>query len=184
MRIARQGKVGLGVLIATLGCALGADPARAQSPDTVALGQGSFSQLGFTWQANAARPNGILFDFFNSEGTLSDSYETSFAQAPPKRGLSAVGQRPFGLPTTAAVVYGVAGTRVKKVKLLFVGGLRRTLQPAPVPANWGFSGRFFAAGVTIGDAFAGTTQAVTRIRALDRKGRVVSTLTNVFTNPF
>ncbi len=181
MRIAGRGAVAVAALVVA---AFTGSPAHARSPDFVPLSQGSFPQLGFNWQANAARPNGLLFDFINGEGILTDSYEATFDGPPPKRGLSAIGQRPFGLPSTAAVVYGVAGTRVKKLKLRFVGGLRQTLRPVSVPADWGFAARFFATGVTIGDGFATTTQAVTRIRALDRKGRVLATLTNVFTNPF
>ena len=180
MRIAGRGRLAL----ALLGPLMLATPATAPAQDFVALGQGAFPQLGLTWQANAARPNGVLFDFLNSEGTLTDSYESAFQTAPPKRGLSAIGQRPFGLPSTAAVVYGVAGTRVRKLKLRFVGGIRRTLKPARVPAGWGFAGRFFATGETIAEQFAATTQAVTRIRALDRKGTPVATVTDVFTNPF
>jgi hypothetical protein len=54
----------------------------------------------------------------------------------------------------------------------------------PAPAEWGFRARFFAAGAIVPDAFANTTQVVTRIKALDRKGKLLTTLRNVFTNPF
>ncbi len=52
------------------------------------------------------------------------------------------------------------------------------------PAHWGFAGRFFAAGATVAESSANTTQVVTRIKALDGKGRLLTTLSNVFTNPF
>ena len=176
MRIAGRAVVVIALLMP-------ASVAHAQAPDFAPLGQGAFPQLGFTWQANAAPPNGILFDFFNGEGSLSDSYETTFT-APPRRGMNAVGQRPFGLPSTAAVVYGVVGAKVKKVKLAFVGGARRTVKPVSVPAAWGYPGRPFALGLTIEDRFASQTQVVSRIRGLDRKGKVVFTTTDLFTNPF
>ena len=38
--------------------------------------------------------------------------------------------------------------------------------------------------VNRGDSSANTTQVVTRIKALDGRGRLLFTLSNVFTNPF
>ena len=52
------------------------------------------------------------------------------------------------------------------------------------PPEWGFGGRFFAAGNNVADTSAGTTQVVTLIKALDGRGRLLSKFTNVFTNPF
>ena len=36
-------------------------------------------------------------------------------------GVTALGYRPLGLPTTAALVGGVAGTRVKTIKIFWAG---------------------------------------------------------------
>jgi hypothetical protein len=54
----------------------------------------------------------------------------------------------------------------------------------PAPPEWGFRARFFASGTTVSAAAANTVQAVSRVRALDRKGKPLTTQTNVFTNPF
>ena len=97
--------------------------------------------------------------------------------------MNALGYRPLGLPTTAALVAGVAGTKVKTVKVFFAGLPTVKIAPTPVP-EWGFPGRFFAAGAVVPDVYATATQVVTRVKALDRKGRRVATVDNIFTNPF
>lgn len=176
-------KAGLAGLLGAAAIAAAAAPASAQGPEFVPLGAGAFPQLGYTWQANAVVPNQVLFDLYDHEGILRQTYTASFEPV-SKRTLSALGNRPFALPTTASAVYGVAGTRVKKVKIVYVDGQRQALTPTPAPSEWGFAGRFFATGITVADASAATTQVVARIRAIDRKGKVVFTQTNVFTNPF
>jgi hypothetical protein len=172
------------MLVATLACGPLASPASAQGPEFVALGQGSFPTLAATWQGIAVRPNTVSLDLYNSEGALFQSYTPQFVQPPPKRSLNALGYRPLGLPTTAALVGGVAGTRVKTVKVFFSGMPAQKLAPVPAPAEWGFRARFFAAGAVVPDEFANTTQVVTKIKALDRKGKLLTTMQNVFTNPF
>lgn len=174
----------LAALVATLGCGLLAPAARAQGPEFVPLAQGAFPQLGYTWQGLALRPNAVTLDLYNSEGALFQSYTPAFDQPPPKRSVSALAYRPVGLPTTAALVAGVAGTKVKTVKVFFSGLPTQKLAPVPAPAEWGFRARFFAAGATVPDAFATTTDVVTKIKTLDRKGKLLTTLQGVFTSPF
>jgi hypothetical protein len=160
-----------------------AAPARGQGPEFVPLNQGAFPQLAATWQGSAVRPNTIFLDLYDGMGILFQTYAPQFASPPPKRGVSALGYRPLGLPTTAALVGGTAGTRVKRVKVVFVDG--QVLKPplVPAPPEWGFRARFFAVGTTVADTAANTVQVVSRVRALDRKGKVLTTQTNVFTNP-
>jgi hypothetical protein len=157
--------------------------ANAQTPDFFPLGQGAFPSLNSTWQANAVQPDTVLLDLYDDMGVLYQSYSTVF-EAPSKRTVSATGQRPLGLPSTAALVGGAAGSRVKTVKIFFTGAPTQKLPTIKPPPAWGFAGRFFAAGVTVAETQANTTQVVTRIKALDGRGRLLATITNVFTNPF
>jgi hypothetical protein len=183
MRIAGRSRPWLTSLVAAAAAGLATAPAAAQTPDFVALGQGSFPSLASTWQANAVAPNTVLLDLYDHEAILYQSYSTMF-EAPSKRTVSATGQRPLGLPTVAALVGGAAGKRVKTVKIYFAGAPAqkvRTVSPLP---GWGFAGRFFAAGANVAETSANTTQVVTKIKALDGRGRLLSKLTDVFTNPF
>jgi hypothetical protein len=171
------------LLIGTLSAGLTAPSARAQTPDFFPLGQGSFPSLASTWQANAVAPNTVLLDLYDDEAILYQTYSTVF-EAPSKRTVSATGQRPLGLPTVAALVGGAAGNRVKTVKIFFAGAPTQKVRTVRPPPEWGFAGRFFAAGATVADTSANTAEVVTRIKALDGRGRLLSTLTDVFTNPF
>jgi hypothetical protein len=158
--------------------------AAAQGPEFVVLGQGSFPSLNYTWQGLAVRPNQVFFDMYDHEGTLRQTYMTTFDQPPPKRNVAAFGHRPFGLPTVAALVAGAAGKRVKTVKVFFDGAPMQRLRTVKAPPEWGFGGRFFGAGANVAESSANETQVVTLIKALDGRGRLLSKLTNVFTNPF
>lgn len=162
---------------------LAAAPAAAQTPDFVALGQGPFPSLASTWQANAVAPNTVLLDLYDDEGILYQSYSTTF-EAPSKRTVSATGQRPLGLPTVAALAGGAAGKRVKTVKIFFAGAPPQKVRTVRALPGWGFAGRFFAAGANVAETSANRTQVVTMIKALDGHGRLLSKLTDVFTNPF
>jgi hypothetical protein len=183
MRNRGRARVALGLLVGTAALGVIAPSAGAQTPDFVALGQGSFPSLASTWQANAVAPDTVLLDLYDNEDVLYQTYSTVF-EAPSKRTVSATGQRPLGLPTVEALVSGAAGRRVKMVKIFFAGAATQKVRTVRPPAEWGFSGRFFGAGTTVAETFAGTTQVVTRIKALDGRGRLLSQLTNVFTNPF
>jgi hypothetical protein len=125
----------------------------------------------------------VLLDLYDDEAILYQTYSTIF-EPPSKRTVSATGQRPLGLPTVEALVGGAAGKRVKTVKIFFAGAPTQKVRTIKPPAHWGFAGRFFAAGATVDPSSANTVQVVTRIKALDGRGRLLSTLTNVFTNPF
>jgi hypothetical protein len=183
MRIAASRPLLLATLVASLACGLVASPARAQGPEFVTLGQGSFPALAATWQANAVRPNMALLDLYDSQGILFQSYSTVF-EAPGKRTVAATGQRPLGIPTTAALVAGAAGARVKTVKIFFAGAPTQKLRTVRAPAEWGFAGRFFAAGANVAESSASTVEVVAQIKAFDGRGRLLSKLTSVFTNPF
>jgi hypothetical protein len=171
------------LLIGLVAGALTPTAAAAQTPDFFALGQGSFPSLNSTWQANAVQTNTVLLDLYDDMGILYQSYSTVF-EPPSKRSVSATGQRPLGLPTTAALVGGAAGKRVKTVKIFFAGAPTQKVRTVKPPAAWDFAGRFFAAGATVAGSSANTTQVVTRIKGLDGRGRLLFTLSNVFTNPF
>lgn len=183
MRILRRFEITTALLIATLVCAVVAAAAKAQTPEFIPLGQGSFPSLASTWQANAVAPSTVLLDLYDNEGILYQTYSTVF-EPPSKRTVSATGQRPLGLPTVEALVGGAAGKRVKTVKIFFAGAPTQRVRTVRPPAQWGFTGRFFAAGATVAETSANATQVVTRIKALDGRGRLLSQLTNVFTNPF
>jgi hypothetical protein len=183
MRIGGRRRLSLALLTATLSAGLAAPSANAQTPDFVTLGQGSFPSLASTWQANAVAPNTVLLDLYDDQAVLYQTYSTVF-EAPSKRTVSATGQRPLGLPTVAALLAGAAGKRVKTVKIFFAGAPRQKVRTVRPPGKWGFAGRFFAAGANLAEGSANTTQVVTRIKALDGRGRLLSTLTDVFTNPF
>jgi hypothetical protein len=73
---------------------------------------------------------------------------------------------------------------VKTVKIFFAGAPTQKVRTVKPPAAWDFAGRFFAAGATVAGSSANTTQVVTRIKGLDGRGRLLFTLSNVFTNPF
>jgi hypothetical protein len=169
--------------IAFLAVALTPSTALAQTPEFFPLGQGSFPSLNSTWQANAVQPNTVLLDLYDDMGILYQSYSTVF-EPQAKRAITATGQRPLGLPTTAALVGGATGTRVKLVKIFFAGAPMQKVATIKPPAHWGFGGRLFAAGATVGETSANTTQVVTQIKGLDGKGRRLTVITNVFTNPF
>jgi hypothetical protein len=174
----------LTLTVAAIGAWLSlASAAEAQGPEFVPVSQGSSPSISSTWQALAVTPNQIFFDLYNDEGALYQTYATEF-QAPSKRTVTAVGQRPLGLPTVAASVSGVAGKRVRKVRIHFRGGMVVRRKTVGAPREWGFAGRFFAAGVSVGDAYANTTQVATRIDAVDRDGRVLSKQRSIFTDPF
>jgi hypothetical protein len=170
--------------LAAIATLLIAAPARGQGPEFVPLGQGAFPALAATWQASVVRPNTVLLDLYDYQGILFQTYAPQFATPPPKRGVNGLGYRPLGLPTTASLVAGVAGTRVKTVKIVYVDGQVQRPPLVHAPVEWGFRARFFGIGAIVSDAHASTIQVVARIRALDRKGRRVATQTNVFTNPF
>ncbi len=161
-----------------------APSASAQAPEFVPLGSGAFPHQGLTWQASAVRPNTIFLDLYNSEGALFQTYAPQFATPPPPKQVMALGYRPVGLPTASALVGGVAGGRVKQVKVLFSGAPLQKLTTLKAPAEWGFGGRFFAAGAIVGPKYATAVQVVSQIKALDGKGKRLSIQRNVFTNPF
>ncbi len=73
---------------------------------------------------------------------------------------------------------------MKKVKIFFDGAPTQSLRTVAAPHEWAFGGRFFAAGTNVAQTSAGMTEVVTKIKALDGKGRLLSTLDHVFTNPF
>ncbi len=158
--------------------------ATAQGPEFVVLNQGAFPTLTSTWQGLAVTPNNVFLDLYDSKGILYKTYSTVFDQPPPKRTVTAFGHRPLGLPTVAALVAGAAGKRVKTVKIFFDGAPMQKLRTVKAPPEWGFAGRFFAAGANVAESSANTTQVVTLIKAVDGKGRLLSKLGNVFTNPF
>ena len=172
------------MLAALSACALAAPGARAQGPEFVVLGQGSFPTLNSTWQGLAVRPNNVFLDLYDSKGTLYQTYMALFDQPPPRRFVNAFGYRPPGLPTVCALVAGAAGKRVKTVKIFFDGAPTQKLRTVKAPPEWGFGGRFFAAGANVAQSSASKTQVVTLIKALDGKGGLLSKLNNVFTNPF
>jgi hypothetical protein len=189
MRIAPTRRLGLIVLATAVSCGLTAPGAGAQTPEFIPLGQGSFPSLASTWQANALAPSAlgpssVLLDLYDSKAILYQTYMVSFPTAPPKRTVTATGQRPLGLPTAAALVSGTAGKKVKTVKIFFAGAPTQKLATVKPPPAWGFGGRFFAAGTNVADTSAATTRVVTLIKALDGRGRLLSKFTNVFTNPF
>ena len=161
-----------------------APAARAQGPEFVPLASGGFASPPVTWQASAVRPNVIFLDLYNAEGALYQTYAPSFASPPPPKRISALGYRPGGLPTTAALVGGVTGTKVKRLKIFWSAAPTQKLATVLAPPEWGFRARFFAAGATVASESAGAVQVVSKIKALDRKGRLLSTEVNVFTNPF
>ena len=184
--MSRRGRrtIGPALLIAAVVLTAAAPGARAQGPEFVPLASGAFAAPPVTWQASAVRPDRIFLDIYNAESILFQTYSPQFAGVPAKRGVTALGYRPLGLPSTAALVGGVAGTRVKMVKIFFAGLPMQKLTPTPAPPEWGFRARFFAAGAIVPDSFAATSQVVTKIKALDRKGKLVSTTTGIPTTPF
>jgi hypothetical protein len=159
-------------------------PAAAQGPEFVPLASGSFPQQALTWQALAVRPNTIFLDLYNDEQILFQTYAPVFSSPPPPKRVSALGYRPGGVPTQSALVGGVAGRKVKRVKILFAGAPTQSLRTVKAPGEWGFGARFFAAGTVVAPESAGLTQVVTRIKALDGKGKRLSVTGDVFTNPF
>ena len=72
---------------------------------------------------------------------------------------------------------------MRTVKIFFVGAPVQKLRTVAAPPEWGF-GRFFAAGANVAESSAATNQVVTRIKALDRRGRRIASVNSVFTNPF
>jgi hypothetical protein len=183
MRSAGGSRVGLVLATALCASAIAAPAARAQGPEFVPLAQGSFPSLNSTWQALAIRSNTIFFDLYDDEGTLYYTYAPQFDQPPPKRLVTAISYRPFGLPTVATLVGGVAGKRVKTVKVFFDGAPMQKLRTVKAPPEWAFAARFFGTGANVAESSANKAQVVTLIKALDGKGRLLSKLTNVFTNP-
>ena len=173
----------MAVLVAAIAGAIAAPAARAQGPEFVELGQGSFPSLNSTWQALAIRSNTIFFDLYDDEGSLYYTYAPEFDQPPPKRLVTAISYRPFGLPTVATFVGGVAGKRVKTVKVFFDGAPTQKLRTVKAPPEWGFAARFFGTGANVAQSSANTAEVVTLIKALDGRGRLLSKLTNVLTNP-
>ena len=171
------------VLVAAVAGAL-APAARAQGPEFVELGQGSFPSLQSTWQALAVNnpPRTIFFDLYD-EDSLYYTYAPQFDQPPPKKLVSPISYRPFGLPTVATLVGGVAGTRVKTVKIFFDGAPMQKLRTVKAPPEWGFPVRYFGTGTNVAESSANTAQVATMIKALDGRGRLLSKLTNVLTNP-
>src|ERR1044072_5769864 len=109
MRIARRCRMGLALLAAVCAGALAPAGAAAQGPEFVPLGQGSFPSLESTWQALAIRSNTIFFDLYGDEGSLYYTYAPQFDQPPPKRLVTAISYRPFGLPTLGTVRGGGGG---------------------------------------------------------------------------
>jgi hypothetical protein len=184
MRRRRPNRLRRGALLACAASALLTPAAQAQGPEFVPLNQGAFPSLAATWQASAVRPNTIFLDLYDAQGSLFQTYAPQFSAPPPKRAVNALGYRPLGLPTTASLVGGVAGTRVKRVKVVYIDGQIQRPPLVPAPVEWAFRARFFAAGTTVADRFASTSQVVSRIRAFDRRGDRVATQSNVFTNPF
>jgi hypothetical protein len=173
------------VVLATLAGTLAIAPAaRAQGPEFVPLAAGAFPHQALTWQASAVRPNTIFLDLYNSEGALFQTYSPQFVSPPPPKQVTALGYRPVGLPSQSALVGGVGGTRVKHVKVFFAGAAMQKMRTVKAPVEWGFAGRFFAAGAIVGPEQAGTTQVVTQIKALDGKGKRLSIQRSIFTNPF
>jgi hypothetical protein len=172
------------VIAAAIAALILGAPARAQDPEFVPLASGVFPHQAVTWQASAIRPDTIFLDLYNHEGILFQTYAPQFVQPPPPKHVSALGYRPGGLPTASALVGGVAGTRVKQVKVFFAGAPMQRLRTVNAPAGWAYAGRFFAAGAIVGPESASATQVVTQIKALDGKGKRLSVQTNVFTNPF
>jgi hypothetical protein len=188
MRIADLQRPVLALALTVFSAGVLAPTAKAQAPEFVTIGQGSFPSLASTWQANAVAPiagmpSGVLLDLYDSTGILYQTYSASFG-APPKRAVSATGQRPLGLPTVAALVAGAAGRKVKSVKIFFAGAPTQKLPTLKPPPEWGFAGRFFAAGANVAESSASATQVVTLIKGLDGRGHLLTKLTNVFTNPF
>ena len=175
------------VLTAVVAGAL-APTARAQGPEFVPLGQGSFPSLNSTWQALAINdpynpPRTIFFDLYDDEGSLYYTYAPDFPELPPKKLVTAISYRPFGLPTVATFVGGVAGTRVKTVKIFFDGAPMQKLRTTKAPPEWGFRVRFFGTGTNVAQSSANTAQVAKTIKALDGRGRLLSKVTDVLTNP-
>ena len=172
-------------MLAAIPClAVSVPQAAAQGTEFVVLGQGSFPSLSSTWQGLAVTPNHVFIDLYDDEGILYKTYDTMFDQPPPPKMVAAFGHRPLGLPTVAAAVAGATGMRVKTVKIFFDGAPTQKLRTVKAPAEWGFAGRFFAAGTNVAESSANKTRVVTLIKALDGRGKLLSKLTNVFTNPF
>ena len=173
------------VLAAASTCALAAPAARAQAPEFMVLGQGSFPSLNSTWQALAVQepPRTIFFDLYDDEGSLYFTYAPDFPEPPPKKLVTAISYRPFGLPTVATFVGGVAGTRVKTVKIFFDGAPMQKLRTVKAPPEWNFPVRYFGTGANVAESSANTAQVAKTIKALDGRGRLLSKLTNVLTNP-
>ena len=86
--------------------------------------------------------------------------------------------------TTLLDLYDNRGTKVRTVKIVFLGATRQRLRTVAARPGWGFRGRFFAAGANLVESAAATNQVVTTVRGFDRRGRRVATVNSVFTNPF
>ena len=185
MRMTGRYRMGIALLAALGACALAAPAARAQGPEFVELGAGSFPSLNSTWQALAINnpPRTIFFDLYDDEGSLYYTYAPQFDQPPPKKLVSPISYRPFGLPTVATFVGGIAGTRLKTVKIFFDGAPMQKLRTVKAPREWNFPVRFFGTGANVAQSSANTAQVARMIKALDGKGRLLSKLTDVLTNP-
>lgn len=176
--MARRAKALLPATLVAAGLgALGAGAAKTQKHF---VGRGTVSAPRLTWTANAVPfmfsqgGTSILVDVYRPDGTRLATYAGTHVRVPSRRSIRATELRP-NRPNRNAIVVGVTGVSVRKVKAVFAGGASRTVRTVAAPRDWPRANyRLFALSSTLPARYASRRQSATRIDGYNSRGTRIS----------
>ena len=171
----------VGGLAALLCCSLTAVPAAAQTQKHP-INSGSVSAPSLRWEASAVPfmfgqgGSSILIDVFDAGGTRVITYGANHARVASGTSIRATEFRPPRTrPSRNAIVAGVAGARVRRVRVVFRSGPSRTVRTVAPPRDWPrVNYRFFAVGTTVAGRHRTARKLTTRIDGFNSSGRRIA----------
>jgi len=168
-------------VIALLCVCVTAVPAIAQTQKHP-IDRGSVSAPPLRWEASAnpfmfgQGGSSILIDVFERSGTKVITYGVNQGRVASTSTIRATEFRPpRARPSRNAIVTGVAGMRVRRVRVVFRSGPSRMVRTVAPPRDWPrVNYRFFTVGTTVAAGHRTARKLTTRIDGFDSRARRVA----------
>jgi hypothetical protein len=146
------------------------------------IDRGSVSAPPLRWEASAVPfmlergGSSILIDVFDRSGTRVTTYGANHVRVPSGRSIRATEFRPPRTrPSRNAIVAGVVGASVRRVRVEFRSGPSRTFRTVAAPRDWPRANyRLFAVGTTVASRHRTARRLATRIDGFNSRGRRIA----------
>jgi len=146
------------------------------------IDRGSVSAPPLRWEASAdpfmlgQGGSSLLIDVFDRSGTRVITYGVNHRRVASRRTIRATEFRPPRVrPSRNAIVAGVTGVNVRRVRVVFRSGPTRTVRTKAAPRDWPRANyRFFAVGTTVAARHRTARKLTTRIDGLNSRGERIA----------